>query len=605
MRVSAESSDKVKARKMAAAVADAFVRYHTLRRMEISNDVFLYLQKQKEREEESLRSAEQRLQEFREETQISSLDATDSDHPVLKRLTLLNEQLTQTELQTIELESEIRVVKEAVQHGGRTLQPENEQLFSMPSIRDDATVMSVREALVSANEELARLQDVYGPEHPRYQSAKGTLDMLRERLTSALGEITGSLEARLAAFENKENKLRSEYEEQQTLAMDLARQSLAFSHLQNEVERHRKLYEVLVARMSEVELTSDYTRTNVEVVEEAALPKNPVRPNKRRMATTSLILGLIVGLGLAFVVEHVDDTVRTPDDLEVRVGIPVLGFVPRIEMKGKENEGASYRALICAKEPTSSAIEAYRNIRTAIFFSIPAEEAKILLVTSGGPAAGKTTTAANLATIIAQSGKRVLLVDADFRRPMVHHIFGLSQERGLSSVLVGEAGFDESVQKSMENLEVLENLDLLSSGPKPANPTELLETRSMRKFLAAMREKYDRVIIDLPPVLFVSDAAILGAQADGVVLVVRSGKSTCAHASRARKQIEKVKGRIIGGILNDVKVTRLGHYYSDYFYHGYSRYYHDYYSSYYGQSRDRKEGRPRSSRKKKEEEAAV
>ena len=434
---------------------------------------------------------------------------------------------------------------------------------------------------MKAESDRAALADVYGPEHPRMQTAQSRIELLRARLKEALNNIGSSLTTQLKMLTEEEKELTKQYDQQNVAALDLAKSAVSFGRLQNDVERHLKLYQVLVERMSEVQLSADYTKTNVEVVEEASVPNAPIRPNKARMALFSVLLGLTLGVTLTFVLEQLDDTVRTPEDLELWVGVPALGFVPEIAVTKNVESRNSYKALISALEPTSSAIEAYRNIRTNLFFSGPAEESKVLVVTSGGPGDGKTTTACNLALIIAQSGKRVLLVDADFRRPQVHKLFGLDSAVGLSSILVGESTLEKAAQKSVHDLEVIERLDILCAGPTPPNPTELLESASTKKLLSEMRDKYDRVIIDTPPVLFVSDASILSTIADAVILVVKSDKRTRAHASRARKQIEKIGGRIIGGILNRVQISRFSHYYSDYYYHGYARYSSDYYSSYY------------------------
>jgi polysaccharide biosynthesis transport protein len=582
LAVRCESGDPARAAKIANAVARAFVRYHMLRRLEISNDVFLFLQEQKQKEELALQEAEQRLQKFREETHISSLDNSDSENPVLKRLSQLSGELTQKQLDRIGLESEVRVIRQALDRGQAGLRTENDRLFSVPAMRDDKAVAEIRTALVRTEQDRAALADLYGPEHPRMQASDATIATLQTKLKESLANIAASVETQLRMLDEEEAELTKQYNEQNNLALDLAKHALTFSRLANEVDRHQKLYQVLIERMSEVELSSDYTKTNVDLVEEATVPRAPFRPNKQRMALLSFLFGLALSLGLAFFLEQVDDTVRTPEDLELRVGVPVLGFVPEIQVKKGVGSKSSYRALISALEPNSSAIEAYRNIRTSLFFSGPAEESKVLLITSGGPGDGKTTTAANLALVIAQSGKRVLLVDADFRRPRMHKLFGLDSSAGLSSVLVGERSLSQAVQKTVHDIENIENLDILVAGPTPPNPTELLESNHAKQVIAEMRSRYDRVIVDTPPVLFVSDTSILSTLCDGVILVVKSDKRTRAHASRARKQIEKVKGHIIGGILNNVQVSRLGHYYSDYYYHGYARYRSDYYSSYYG-----------------------
>ena len=294
-----------------------------------------------------------------------------------------------------------------------------------------------------------------------------------------------------------------------------------FKQLESNVERHRRLLEVLVQRMSEVEITSDYAKTNVQVIESASMPKHAVGPNKQRMATMSAVFGLMLGLGMAFFLERIDDTVRTPEDLEIDIGIPVLGFVPEVVVT-KDASGRTKRGLISALEPSSSAIEAYCNIRTGLFFSAPAEEAKLLVVTSCGPGDGKTTTSTNLALVIAQSGKRVLLIDADFRRPMVHNVFGLDNQVGFSSVLVGEAPLEQAIQKTVHDIDHIDKLDILTAGPRVPNPTELFESPVTSALLESLRANYDRVIVDTPPALYVSDTSILSTYGDGVILVARA-----------------------------------------------------------------------------------
>jgi len=579
--VKVESTDPVRAARLANAVARAFEQYHVERKLKTSNEAFRFLQEQKAKQERQLVQAEDALQRFREQARVVSLDVSDKGNPVLVRLSRLNEQLTEAQLRRIELEAQFKVVKEALESGSVTAGAPNERLFSLPAVRDDATVTELRTTLIEAEKEVATLADTYGPEHPQLQAAQAKVTLLRAKLHEALSQLVGSLTAQLEMLTNQEQELHQQYDEQNRLALELAKQSLTFNRLKNEVDRQRRLFDVLVERMREVDVTADYAKTNVEVVEQAEVPKTPIKPRKARTVALAIFLGLFLGVGLAFFFEYLDDTVKTPEDLEERVGIPVLGFVPDMDTKGVEMDGFSYRGVVSIVEPTSSVTEAYRNIRTSLFFSAPAEESKVLVVTSGGPRDGKTTTATNLALVIAQSGKRVLLIDADFRRPMVHKIFGLNSKVGLSSVLVGEAALEEAVQQAEHEGEVIENLDILAAGPKPPNPAELLDSQGMRRLLEEAREKYDRVIVDTPPVLFVADASILGAISDGVIMVVKSATNTRSLATRAREQLEGVKARILGGILNDVHVSRLGYYYSDYYYYGYSRYYRDYYRSYY------------------------
>ena len=586
--VKATSTDPRGAALLANAVARSFEEYHLERKLETSGDTFLFLQQQKEEQEKRLFKAEDVLQEYREQAQVISLDVADKENPVLARLSRLNEQLTEVQLQRITLGAQLKVVRQAASAGEEGLQPENESLFSLPAVRADGAVGRLRAKLVESQEELATLSETYLPGHPQLQAAQVRAGVLHAELKEVLTQLMGSLTAELQMLTNQEQELHQQYEDQNRLALELARQSFTFNRHQNEVQRQRKLFDLLVERMGEVDFTSDYTWTNIEVVEAAEVPKAPILPRKGRAVTLSMFLGLLLGIGLAFFFEHLDDTIKTPEDLEERVGMPVLGFVPAMAPPGHAGvDGFPYRGSISVREPTSSVTEAYRNIRTSLFFSAPAEESKVLVVTSSGPGDGKTTCATNLALVIAQSEKRVLLIDADFRKPMVDTVFGLESKLGASNVLVGEASLEEAVQKVEHDGTIIENLDILVAGPKPPNPAELLDSQGMRNLLAEAGRKYDRVILDSPPVLFAADASVLGAIANGVIMVVKSAANTRAATIRARARLEGVKARILGGVLNDVRISRLGYYYSpNYYYYGYFRYYYDYYRSYYGYGSD-------------------
>ena len=583
--VNVESKQPQRAAQLANAVARSFERYHVTRKLETSHEAFLFLQEQKVKQEEQLREAEGALQEFREQAQVVSLDVKDTQNPILIRLDRLNQQLIRAQLNRIDLEAQLQVVQEALgpPEGAREAgarEAGTRHLFGLPVVRADETIFDLQAELVEHEKELATLTDTYGPQHPQLEAAQARGELLRSKLQEALAYLVDSLGAQLAILINQEAELHQQYEEQNQLALELARQSLTFNRLADVVDRQGQLFRVLVNRMGQVDISAEYARTNVEVVETASIPKAPIKPKKMRTVAVSLFLGLFLGTGLAFFFEYLDDTVKTPADLEDRVGVAVLGFVPDMDTKGVGMDGFSYRGSVCVVEPKGSASEAYRNIRTSLFFSAPPEESQLLVVTSSGPQDGKTTTATNLALVIAQSGKRVLLVDADFRKPMVHKVFGLRSRVGLSTVLVGEASLAEAVQRPEYDGKTIENLDVLAAGPTPPNPAELLDSQGMRQLLAQARQSYDRVIMDTPPVLFVADASIVGAISDGVILVVKSATNTRALATRAREHLEGVRARILGGILNDVHVSRLGYYYSDYYYYGYSRYYRDYYRTY-------------------------
>ncbi len=579
LQVMVESPDPKRAANIANAVARAFELYHLERKLKTSNEAFRFLTQQQGEQREKLREAEDALQQFREKTQLVSLDVSDKDNPVLARLSRLNAELTKVELDRIRLAAQFEVVQSVLSSNEPGDLTDRDAVASLAGLEDFPNVTHLQEKLVAAEQELAALSTTYGPGHPQLRTAETKAGNLRDKLGRSLAHVAGAVSSQLEVLEKQEKELRQQYTEQNKLALDLARQSQTYSRLQNEVARGHKLFEVLVERTREVDLTADYAKTNVELVETAEPPKFAIRPRKARMAMVSVLLGLMTGTGLALLFEYLDETVKTPEDLESRVGLSVLGYVPAIGTKGARRDGFSYRSTLSLTAPRSSVTEAYRNIRTSLFFSAPAEEAKVVVITSGGPGDGKTTTCSNLAVVIAQSGKRVLLVDGDLRKSKMHRAFGLNSGVGLTNVLVGESSLEQAVQNPRHNGTVLENLDVLTAGPKPPNPAELLGSDSMRKLLDEARKKYDRVIVDTAPVLFVADASILAGISDGVIMVVKAAKNTRTLASRAVDQLKGVKARILGGVLNDVRVSRLGYYYSDYYYHGYYGHYNSYYSA--------------------------
>ncbi|MCX7591436.1 MAG: polysaccharide biosynthesis tyrosine autokinase, partial [Kiritimatiellae bacterium] len=628
IEIRARSRDADYAAAAANAVAAAYQQYHLNRQAENLSQDFILLQKEKEREEKALLEAEQELQAFRERAQGLSASVSPEDQPVIERLMKLNEQLTSVQLKRIELASQIAVMKEAVDPAHvRTLAPD-ERLFSIPVVQGNDVLMTVRKSLVEAEKELGVLSTTYGTEHPLYQASLAKVELLRRQFVTTLGEIVLAQMNRLKMLEQEEAQLQQSVEEQKRTALELAKEAFTLARLQSAVERHRTLFDAIVARMREVNVSSGLIRTNVQVVERASVPLQPVDSGRWRVILVAIGIGLFLGCGLGLVFEHLDDTVKTPEDLREKLGLPLLGFVPSINLSGETRaleekpsgvrapgvlrergvpgirrhgflrflrrldpaarleeemdpdpsspQERAYRGAIMLHEPVSSTSEAYRSLRANLFYAMPADEIKVLAVTSCRPREGKTTTATNLALAIAQTGKRVLLVDADLHRPALDLTLGVVAAAGLTTVLVGERRWQESVSKLVHNGKPVENLDVLVAGPPSPNPSELLGSNAMKNFLAEVRRQYEWVIVDTPPVLFVSDATILGAMCDGVVLVVKAGMNTRTMLLRAREQLAAVHARIIGVVLNQAVLSTMGRYYSTYYTYGYSRYARDY-----------------------------
>jgi capsular exopolysaccharide synthesis family protein len=284
-------------------------------------------------------------------------------------------------------------------------------------------------------------------------------------------------------------------------------------------------------------------------------------------------LGLLIGVVLAFAIEAFDNTVRTPEVAEELIGAPMLGLLPLLtDAKKRSIQEAPLRDLIVYREPTSLAAEACRSIRTNLMFLSAQKEVQLFVVTSPGPRDGKTTTAISLAITMAQAGARVLLVDTDLRKPRIHKSFGLNSQKGVSTAIMGEATLKDLIVHSE-----VPNLDVLPCGPIPPNPAELLHTDRFRQILAECRSKYDKVILDSPPTGPVTDPAIIGSVADGVLLVLRAGHTTRETASHARRHLTDAGARILGLVVNqtDRKGGRYGYGYGYSYGGNYSRYYRE------------------------------
>ncbi|MFH0962416.1 MAG: polysaccharide biosynthesis tyrosine autokinase [Planctomycetota bacterium] len=575
---------------MANGVARAFAQSQLQRKVESSTDAFRFLQQQTEKQRQQLLAAENALQEFREGIQLVLVSTDESANPVMARLTRLSVEATEVGLRRVELASQYQVIRSILSGDRNSGGRQNEQLFSLPAVHSDTTISALRVQLTQREEEVDALAKIYLEDHPQLKLARANVEMVRSQLDRALKDLLESLLAQYDALEGREEKLKQEYEEQNRTALALSKESLAFQRLEQEAARQARLFDVLVERLRQVELTSGYDKTNVEVREPASVPKRPVSPRKARNVAVGALLGLVLGLMLAFALEHLDDTVRTPEEMERFLSLPVLGFVPRISRNGSAGDGKTHRGLISLTERKSSASEAFRSIRTGLYLSSPAQELRTLVVTSAVPGEGKTTSASNLAIVIAQSGKRVLVIDGDFRRPAVHEVFGIDNNMGLSNLLIGDVKLEDAARTIRHDGAVVENLSILASGPSPPNPPELLGSMEMKRFLEHARSLYDRVIIDSPPVLFGADTSILTAACDGVIFVTKAAANSRRVALRALSQIASAHGRLIGGILNVVRVGCVGYYYTGYYYDGYSRYYSDYTKAYYSRGRTKKTG---------------
>ncbi|MDX9822102.1 MAG: polysaccharide biosynthesis tyrosine autokinase, partial [Syntrophales bacterium] len=299
----------------------------------------------------------------------------------------------------------------------------------------------------------------------------------------------------------------------------------------------------------------------------AEVPRSPVKPKKAQNILLAIVVGLSLGVGLAFFLEYLDSTIKIPDDIKHHLGIPYLGPIPAFAFEGAGAGNPEHRPsedLIAHLSPKSTASESYRGIRTGILFSSADSSPQVLLVTSAGPREGKTITAANVAITMAQTGGRVVILDCDMRRPKVHKVFETSRDRGMANILVGTCEIDEAIMPTK-----VPNVDIIPSGPIPPNPSEILGSHRMEGLIKTLRGRYERIIIDSPPITAVTDAVILSRIVDGVVLIIRSGEVHREIIKNALSQLKSVNARLLGAVLNGVEMGRDSYYYYQYYYYYY------------------------------------
>ena len=441
------------------------------------------------------------------------------------------------------------------------------------------------------------LFDSHGPDHPKVVSLQRRIDLTRKFLTRTLLEnsptkpedgkkarppqhqdflaiYVSSMQQEIKTSEEKERELNLLFEQERESAKSLAVYEIKDATYQADLGRTQQLFGGVVKRLEEINLMKNYGGYKTEVISPAGSGWQ-VEPNRNRILTLGIVAGLLGGLALAFLAEISDRTFRNPDDVSEQLGLPIVGHIPVIQsdVKPKDSVSKLSATLVTFFQPKSRLTEAYRAIRTALYFSTRGEKHKVIQITSPNPGDGKTTLSTNLATCIAQSGKTVLLIDADFRRPRIHKMLGLANEIGMSSVLKGEADLLDAIQSTE-----IENLWSLPCGPRPENPSELLTSHRFDELLAVLREKYDFVLIDTPPMLAVTDPGTVAPRVDGVLLTIRISKRTRSEAMRATSLLKSLGANMLGVVVNGVGGQQ-GYGYGQY---GSSRYYNYRYGYGYG-----------------------
>lgn len=542
--------------KLAAEIVNAHAKGYIEQTMEFrfltSKEAADWLSARLAESRKQVEAAEYALQRYRERNDAISLE--DGDNIVVQRLTDMSVALTRAKTERIE--------KEAVYQQYAALQNNPAALDALPAILNNAYLQQQKLELANLQRQEAQFAQKLGDRHPDMERIRSTIKSAQTKLQAEVAKVMQSIRSDFISSLAQERSLAEALEGQRREALAMNQKAIEFGVLRREAESARQIYESLLQRAKEMGVSTELRTSSIRIIDPAEIPRTPASPNKRMDVLRGLGAGLALALAVAFLFEYLDDRIRRPDEIKQHLGLPVLGIVPLAS--GKD---ARPFPLLTGNVPAVF-MEAVRTVRTNLLFASAEEGSRSVVVTSTDPSEGKTLVASNLAIAFAQAGHRVLLVDADMRRPKVHERFSIAAEPGLSNLLVGSAKASEAVRK-------ISGLSLwaLPAGRVPPNPTELLGSKRFTDFVRSLRDHFDWVILDTPPVLAVTDAAVAAHAASGAVLVIGADMVSRRAARAALEHLASAKVSVLGVVLNKVDLERQAYYYSHYYRREYSRYY--------------------------------
>ncbi len=607
-------------------VVDSYIKYHSLRKQTTVSKVLDILQKEKVKRDRELSDKYEEMVQFTRENGVVSFD-NQGGNVVFQKLIKLSDALTEAQLMTIKAQADYEAVKAIADEPAQVKQ----FAAALPAVGVrifiNDTETQLQSELRNAEVELKNTRYHVTEDHPAVKALHTKIDYIKSDLKEEMRKFADTyievMRQRWRAAKQKEQTLLASFQIQRRQAQDSGVKAAEYSMLQSELRRTERICKILDDRIKELNVTEDTGALNISILEVARPATGPSRPQKTRIMTIALVLGLMFGGGLALVRDWMDIRLRSADEVSAILGVPVLGIIPTMtEVRTITESGRkawlNFKPVVlelCQRihtaistgtarsqpkttgvisplsdggeivsgkqdiavrgqkvhiKPKSVIAEAYRTIRTAVFFGVPRGEATTILVTSPDAGDGKSTLVSNLAIAMAQAGQKTLILDADFRKPMQHNIFEFENNRGLSGVLAGTITLQDAIQAGP-----LEELDILSCGPEVPNPSEILNSDAFAEILKEqLTERYDRIIIDSPPVGPVADSQILAAICDITLLVLRAEKSTRKHSVAARDVLLSVGGRLLGAVVNDVPRKHGSYgYYSGYgYYRGYGYY---------------------------------
>ncbi len=557
VNVYVSSFDPAFAARLANGVIAEYIRSTMQRRYDAGQEAREFLQGQLDDMRIALERADQNLIDFAQENGVADLgDRIDMSNDALRNL---NTRLTSAEADLVQ----IGAFRGMIDQGrGADIRP----------VVNDEQIRALENQKASLATEYASLSQRFRDDYPAIVELQSRITEIDTQIVERQQDIISDVLAEYQNLEAEITALENAVQEREEAVLALSQQGVQYNILRREFETNRGLYDGMLQRLREIGVASGAQENNIALIDSALRPGRPYLPNTQRNLLMALAIGLAVGVGVALILEFLDTTIRRTDDVEKLVGRPVLGLIPMVKMKEqKQKTGATQklqdRAVSHYSElhPKSAVSEAFRSLRTSLMFSTPQGMPKTILVTSPGPGDGKTTNTINLATVMAQNGARVLVIDADLRKPRLHRDFGVPHAPGLTNRIAGSQS--AATEQSAIVPTSVENLFIMPSGSQAPNPAEMLSSERMRKIISMASRAFDHVIIDSAPVLGLADALILSRCVDGVIMVVGAGKTAKDSIKVSTRRMAQVQAPLLGVVMNQVDLDSPDYaYYTQYYY---------------------------------------
>jgi capsular exopolysaccharide synthesis family protein len=554
IEISIEGPDRNEAARWANAVADCYVERNLEKARENARSAVSQIEKELQRLRTGVEQAETKRYELLEETELYSPE--NQQQIIKEKLQKLNAELTETTTRRAKLGSVLAAIRDLENRGGDPM--------TIPELAQDEVLQKLNDDKIRVELELEKARVSLRKGNPAYQALESQLNTVLSRIRDRIANKKAQLQSEYELAQSSERKLEAEIRQAEQTAYQLGLATSKFSLVNTDAQTKKEIFDVINKTMQQVALGAELLANNVTLLDHAIPPLQPVKPKKKMNLFLGSLLGLFLGLGTVFFLDYLDNTFRSPEEIESALGLSTLAVVPR-----RTEEEADSHAVR----------EAFQSLRTSLIFSSKNRERKVVLVTSSAPKEGKSNTVALLARTLAGAGDRVLVLDADLRRPTLHLHFQVGRDRGLTDYLAAPKGVEEWAP--FVRATSVPRLDLITSGPIPPNPPELLGGERFARLLARAREQYDWVLVDSPPAISLADAVLLASQADMVVLVVRHAHTDRDAIARSLQQFRSVQANVVGVVLNNVDMRRAGQ--REYYYAGYY-----YYTSEEGGGRERR-----------------